>query len=377
MPKRVLFLQCTNAGAYPPICNAAHLLADRGWTVEILSSPNIGTASIVVPPHKNLRLYSTRTRQQSAVHPGEFAEYTFKALYLATRLRPDILYVSDPLAAGPGLLSASVVGADLIYHEHDSPNSASLRPWIANLRRLAARKAKLVLFPNEVRGRIVQRDLGFSCERLRVVWNTPSLHELPKIKSIPDKRLILYYHGSITPERLPEQVIDAVRSFNGNVILKIAGYEAAGARGYLQRLLILGHCSDALSVVHYVGQVPNRTDLLEEASRCHVGLALMPTTTDDLNMQHMIGASNKVFDYMAAGLALVVSDLPSWRDMFVPEFARSCDPNNRASIIGTLNWFVNHPEEANRMASRGRTRIQSDWNYDKAFSPIIDAMSNL
>ena len=54
-----------------------------------------------------------------------------------------------------------------------------------------------------------------------------------------------------------------------------------------------------------------------EAARAHVGLALMPLNSNDLNMRHMTGASNKPFDYMAAGLALLVSDLPDWRQMFV------------------------------------------------------------
>ena len=35
----------------------------------------------------------------------------------------------------------------------------------------------------------------------------------------------------------------------------------------------------------------------------------------------------EIFDYMAAGLALLVSDLADWREMFVARgFARACDP---------------------------------------------------
>ena len=53
----------------------------------------------------------------------------------------------------------------------------------------------------------------------------------------------------------------------------------------------------------------------------------MPRTSDDMNMLNMTGASNKAFDYMAAGLTLLVSDLPDWHAMFVaPGFGRACDP---------------------------------------------------
>ena len=73
--------------------------------------------------------------------------------------------------------------------------------------------------------------------------------------------------------------------------------------------------------------VPRRADLLAEAARAHIGLSLMPLKTGDLNMNHMTGASNKPFDYMAAGLALLVSDLPDWTRMFVePGFGFACNP---------------------------------------------------
>ena len=35
MTARALLLQCTNAGHYPPILNAADLLADHGWRAAI------------------------------------------------------------------------------------------------------------------------------------------------------------------------------------------------------------------------------------------------------------------------------------------------------------------------------------------------------
>ena len=71
----------------------------------------------------------------------------------------------------------------------------------------------------------------------------------------------------------------------------------------------------------------------------------MPRSCDDINMRHMAGASNKPFDFMAAGMALLVSDLPEWDAMFVqPGFARSCDPADPLSIARQLQWFLDHAE---------------------------------
>ena len=62
-------------------------------------------------------------------------------------------------------------------------------------------------------------------------------------------------------------------------------------------------------------------------------------------MSNMTGASNKPFDYMAAGLALLVSDLPDWKTMFVdPGFGLACDPTDADSLLAALAWFIDHPD---------------------------------
>ena len=61
-----------------------------------------------------------------------------------------------------------------------------------------------------------------------------------------------------------------------------------------------------MGIINYLGQVPDHDDLVAVAAQAHIGLALIPRNADELNMRHMTGASNKPFDYMAAGLALLV-----------------------------------------------------------------------
>jgi len=91
----------------------------------------------------------------------------------------------------------------------------------------------------------------------------------------------------------------------------------------------------------------------------------------------MTGASNKAFDYMAAGLPLLVSDLDDWCQMFVhPGYARVCDPTDPNSIAAALLWFVDHPRERREMAQRARAKIEIEWNYDRIFAPVMFALCN-
>ena len=188
--------------------------------------------------------------------------------------------------------------------------------------------------------------------------------------------MIVYYHGSITPKRLPETVALAVRRMAGRARLRIAGYEAPSARGYVRSLIGSDTGAAAHAPIEYIGMVP-RAGLLKEAARAHVGLSLMPVNSSDLNMSHMTGASNKPFDYMAAGLALLVSDLPDWKTMFVdPGFGLACDPTDADSLSAALAWFIDHPEARRAMAARARNKIEAEWNYDTQFCAILESLES-
>jgi glycosyltransferase involved in cell wall biosynthesis len=101
----------------------------------------------------------------------------------------------------------------------------------------------------------------------------------------------------------------------------------------------------------------------------------MPLDSGDLNLSHMVGASNKPFDYMAARLALLVSDLPDWKTMFVdPGFGLACDPTDANSISAALTWFLDHPEERRAMTIAARHKIEGDWNYDTLFLPVLTTL---
>jgi len=372
---RVLFIQATEPAGYPPLIHAATLMAEAGWDVTFLAAPIAGNR-LELTPHPRIAVRSIPARPSHVMGKPAYARYVAAAARLGLAMRPRVVYASDPLGAGPGRLAARLAGARLVYHEHDSPAPGALHPWLARQRGAAARQAALVIFPNAARASIAQAELGFSGDRLRIVWNLPCRAELPPLAGAANGPLVLYYHGGVSPARLPEAVVEAVRRLGGRLRLRIVGNESAGARGYIARLLDRGLLPNGKQVVTYAGQI-HRTDLLAAAARADIGLALMPRNSADINMRHMTGASNKAFDYMAARLALLVSDLPDWRDMFVaPGYARAGDPADPDSMAAALGWFLDHAGERRAMAARARARIEADWNYDAAFAPIVSVLSH-
>jgi glycosyltransferase involved in cell wall biosynthesis len=223
----------------------------------------------------------------------------------------------------------------------------------------------LVIFPNAARAQLAQAEIDFPPERLRIVWNMPRLAELPTQASRPDSPLLLYYHGSITPERLPEGIVSVLAQYRGQLRLRVVGYEAPGAPGFLARLV------SSSPWIEYLG-IMDRQALLGAAAQNQIGLALTPIDVQGGTMGDLAGASNKAFDYMAAGMALLVSDLPEWREMFVePGYGLACAPASAASLSRAIAWFAAHPEELQTMGERGRRKIEAGWNYDAAFATVL------
>jgi glycosyltransferase involved in cell wall biosynthesis len=374
--RRVLFVQATDPGAYPPLIHASTLMANAGWDATFLAAPIAGIR-LAIPTHTRVTVRGVSVRPSHAISKLNFALYAATAVQLALRLQPDVVYASDPLGAAAGFLAARLARAMLVYHEHDSPQPGTLHPSIALLRRAAARAARLIVFPNGERARLAQRELHFDDKQVHIIWNVPLRAELAASAATVVPPLVVYYHGSITPERLPETVALAVRRMAGRVQLRIAGYEAPDARGYV-RHLVGGDCGAAAGAsIEYIGMVKERADLLMHAARAHVGLALMPFPSGDLNMRHMTGASNKPFDYMAVGLALLVSDIPDWTRIFVePGFGLACNPADPDSLSAALGWFIDHPEARRAMATRARNKIESEWNYDTKFRAVLESLES-
>lgn len=368
--RRALFIQVTEPGAYPPLVNAAHLMVEAGWQVTFLSAPIEGS-KLKVPGMQGIEVVAMPERPSHVVSKFDYLWYCARAMALALKIKPQVIYVSDPIGALPGVLAAKVSGARLVYHEHDSPNSeGDLNPLVRSARRAAFDIASLIVFPNEERARLTQDESGFDATKLRIVWNVPRLAELPPLGDKPERPFILYYHGSINPERLPETVLEAVASFGGDIRLDVAGYEAPGARGYVQGLLSRWN-HDRREIIRYLGEYPHH-NLLRIASRCHVGLALMPTGSNDVNMRYMVGASNKAFDYMAAGLPLIVSDIPEWRYKFTEAgYGRACDPRSVESVIIAIKFFIQECDELLKMSKRCRSAVENEFNYNSQFQCIL------
>jgi glycosyltransferase involved in cell wall biosynthesis len=384
MTQRVLYIQYTNSAAFPPLEHSSRILADAGWQSLFLSISAAGIETLRFTPRESIEV-----RQMPHCPPGwkqkaHYVRFTLWALWWTMRWRPRWVYASDLLSCPAALLLSFLPGVHVIYHEHDSPASSggSLFIRLSLLaRRGLARRAEMCVLPNRTRAELFDEEAYKSSSNGRrqslVVWNCPSLEELSAPRTAHGGGdLWVLYHGTIVPPRLPLSVLEALAALPERIKLCVIGYETIGHRGYVSELRETAERLGIGSRVTFPGALPSREELLAWCRKCDVGLAFMPTASDDINMQAMVGASNKPFDYLSCGLALLVSDLPDWRAAYVDTgHGLACDPNDPESIAAALRWFLDHPVEMRAMGESGRRRIAEEWNYESQFAPVLDRMS--
>ncbi|MCI0390834.1 MAG: glycosyltransferase [Acidobacteria bacterium] len=382
--RRILFIQYTNPAVYPPLEHSSRILADRGWQALFLGTGSLGADSLRFKSHERIEV-----RQMSFSPAGwrqklHYARFVLWTLWWTLRWKPEWTYASDLLSCPVAMLSNILSGARVIYHEHDSPppsKESIFKKLNFEARRRLAHRAELCVLPNQQRAERFVADVNKSVNNSRqapvVVWNCPSVEDVTPPRPAHDGGdLWVLYAGSIVPSRMPVSVLEALAKSPERLKLRVIGYETIGHRGYVNTLLETGKQLGISSRVEYLGTLPERNELLSWCRKCDVGLALMPKESEDINEQAMAGASNKPFDYLSCGLALLVSDLPDWRTMYVETgYGLTCDPGDSESIATALRWFMDHPVEMRVMGEHGRQRIATDWNYEIKFSPVLERMS--
>jgi glycosyltransferase involved in cell wall biosynthesis len=371
--KRILYVQYTNPAGYPPLEHSSQILAENGWDVLFLGAVVAGTESFVFPQRPRIAVRQLKLRPTGWRQKLHYLRFCAWCLTWMVRFRPDWVYISDLLACPAGVL-ASVLRVPVVLHEHDSPEEAAPGAFIRLClwaRRQCARRARLCILPNAVRAARFAQQTDVAAAPA-IVWNCPRRAEAALPRTGRAESVRFFYHGSIVAERLPLCVLDALANLPDGSSLTVVGYETAGSAGYLEDLRNRARELGISGRLNLVGPLASREDVLAACRQHDAGLAFMPLRSGDINLQAMTGASNKPFDYLACGLALVVSQLPDWEELFVqPGYGVACDPGSAASVAAAFARLGANPEAMRAMGERGRQRVLSEWNYEAQFAPAI------
>lgn len=283
----------------------------------------------------------------------------------AARLDPDVYHFHDPELI-PVAVWLSLRGKRVIYDAHeDLPSTFHYKYYLPGFARktlgwLAGRIEKFAVkrFAGVVAATpTIAKRLHSRNPNTVVVRNFPLLEEFARGPDLPwnDRPPLIVYVGGIAPERGFREAVRAMSLLPQrlNARLAVAGRCTPAQREEFARLAG-SQCTDLLGFL-------DRSEVVALLSRARVGLVPLHRTPNFLNALPI-----KLFEYMSAGVPVVASDFPLWRQIVE---GNGCglllvDSLNCKSIALAIEYLLTHPKEAQQMGTRGRVAIERYYNWE-------------
>lgn len=194
----------------------------------------------------------------------------------------------------------------------------------------------------------------FACisERVQCVANYPILDELLTTDDWGVKKKQVCYVGSVGRVRGIEQMCEAMQLVSPDVSLNLAGqfdestlhHEVAAFKGWMR--------------VNELGLL-DRSAVQAVLNRSMAGLVTLHPIVN-----YMDALPIKMFEYMSAGIPVIASDFPLWREIIEGnDCGLLVDPMKPAEIAQAIDKLVSNPELAQRLGANGRLAVQSRYNW--------------
>jgi glycosyltransferase involved in cell wall biosynthesis len=115
------------------------------------------------------------------------------------------------------------------------------------------------------------------------------------------------------------------------------------------------------SRVHFHAPVP-LADLLSYSSQADVGVTLLEDTSEN----HRLALPNKTFEYIAAGIPVVASDLPELKRL-IQRFGIgwSADPADPVAVAGALRQAIASRDDRELRARLARAAEELSWRRER------------
>jgi len=364
MPK-VVYIQFANPEQYPPLEHGSKILVENGWKCLFFGRNNEHAGKITFQPlsGRSVMFMPRWTMQLPA--KMEFALYAAWVLFKVVEIRPTFIYLSDPLATPIGVL-LSQLGCKVIYHEHDTP-SPSLSRWLQNTRKRLFRTVQFSVIPNAKR--IAHEELKI--RDLVEVRNFPSKADVLEVRLSAAREIVVCYFGTLVPSRLPMSFFERLERTGIHLLVQLMGYETIESPGYVSQLLQRFEHSVNLRF-EFLGSQPMRDAMLRQAAQADAGL-LFFSNQEDVNERAMVGASNKIGDYLAAGIPILCS-LNSEFEALSGELDGIYPVGSETDLTELLLRLKDHYADASARIALQK-QIKMRFNYETEFGPVLKRLS--
>jgi glycosyltransferase involved in cell wall biosynthesis len=380
---KVCIIQYNASKFLTRVDRAARTLADAGYDVVLVAIKDEDTAEFEQRDGYVVRRVTLRSRSLTRRFGLKFLRFaegiwrTFRAAYAEDA---DIYDARDAYPLFASWLAARFRRAKLVY---DADELATGRNWahasnrvfawsIRTYERFFCRRADAVITSDFGRADVMER--LHRIPRPTVILNVPEV--MPGLVADDDfgrtargdRRYLLIYQGVVIMNRGLPEMVDAMRELPD---CRLAVVGSGSLLGSLKERVAAAALEDA---VRFFDPVPFAT-LMRFTAAADVGVIPLVGSCES----YRTAAPNKLFEYMAAGIPVVASDLP---DMARVVREAQCgtliaEPITPASIAAAVRALLDGGEPLAEIGARGMAAVAETYNWDHERPKLLGVFGGL
>jgi len=360
--------------AYPPSLSAIHSLSPIYDTIFLICS-NVFETHWQYPPNVILILVGNPSSIRDFEHQSIIKKVVHFLKFSNTIRRymqeSGIFLAYDPLPVLAYRLIAPFLRKKKIwYHNHDVIDALYLRKY--SLSWLAWKSEKWIFPKLDIFSLpSIERKVYFPMDRLKghffFIPNFPSKHiykDSAKLKQISDAVRILY-QGSIGELHGLEEIICLLKQpvLGKQLILVLKGFVRDS---YKAQLLDLAHKYDAGENILFIPP-GSYQEVITNTRTCHIGIGIHKKT--DIMNSTLGTASNKIYEYAACGLPVLLFDNLHFRKALGMRKWVFFTDTSRESLLQCIEMIIRDYTELSIAAV---SDFQTELCFERYIGPVLD-----
>lgn len=309
-----------------------------------------------VPPKKKNRI-------RSFINVLSFYKNFSNAISLC---KPDIIHAND-LDALIGAYFASIkCRCKVVYDTHEvfvenfGQSSAVLQKFCwSTIERWIIRRVDLVVCVSNATAEFLSKKYNIS--KPLVVTNCAMRQSLDQISAVKSEKFEVLNHGQFYEARGYDLMVSAAaltEVSDINFVLRGFGKMESELRTEVKKKQLYN--------VLFAPPVKT-TELIAIARRSHVGVAV----TVPINLNFKLSVSNKIFEYAAAGLPVIMSDIPEHRYLNEKYNFGIILHENTAECLRDAVMTLYENEELYKLYAANAKLLSDELNWETEFAKLI------
>jgi glycosyltransferase involved in cell wall biosynthesis len=289
----------------------------------------------------------------------------------------DIYHLHDPELIPIGFL-LRLRGKKVVYDVHeDLPKSIQTKYWIPHIgRSIVAIAASIMEY---IAARVLSGIVAatpsiaerFPDKKTVTVQNFPISEELfPKDNLFPysERPNKVVYMGVISQLRGSVQMVEAMELLQKPLSVRLALAGSFRPPDLIHEL----ESFSGWQAVDFLGWV-SRPELRGILKKARIGLVLFHPAPN-----HVEAQPNKLFEFMSAGIPVVASNFPLWREIIENTgCGLVVNPLDPQAIANAIEWLLEHTDEAEAMGQRGRQAVEKNFNWENEVLKLLSLYQRL